>query len=400
MGEKPGLFGRIAQGAGSLFGGPNDPRVSPVDNATAARNAIIQAGLATVAGSGPGSQGTLPTLAQAVMLSRQGGAAERQQAVVRGGQEDIAGMLTQSGIGLPQLREALLKSITTGDIEGGKLLAQIIPSLQAAEAARGAQNPANMQTKEIYNPTTGITEIFPFNPDTGRIAGPALGQAEPSGVYERTYTVGTGDPDGKKAGVYGVLRSGEGDVYLGPPTNTSAGGTGGVQAARMRGLAGAARRGWEALYSSEQPLDQEMTSFWTNLSRRGGDTFIGDAAGAIANWKSEGKSGLALTASMNMLNPMINFLTGAAMSVQEAGRYSIALLPKTWDPPQVRALKRQMSESMVLAMEEAARVNDSSLAERWLEEQGNVELVTGWEMELDNPPDNPPGLFDDLVPRN
>ena len=77
------------------------------------------------------------------------------------------------------------------------------------------------------------------------------------------------------------------------------------------------------------------------------------------------------------------------MTAQEAGRYTLALLPKTWDPPAVRALKKQMSLSLIEAMEEAGGTPEAGT--RWLEQNGNVEQAMQWELEMDNPPGAPAG---------
>jgi hypothetical protein len=65
---------------GSIFGGQFDPRLSQAQNEAVQRQAIIQAGLATIAGSGPNAQGVVPGTLQSMAQGALHGQAYGQQA--------------------------------------------------------------------------------------------------------------------------------------------------------------------------------------------------------------------------------------------------------------------------------------------------------------------------------
>lgn len=163
MNEKlAGLFSNLGRGASGLFGGPVDPRLPPEQQAAARREALITAGLSAIIGSGPGSTGALPTLAQAALVGRQTGQQAQDRAVQQAGQGQIADLLAQGGVDLPSLRQALIQSARIGDSEGTKTLAAIITSMQAAQP-----DPTKLQSEKGINPDTGYEELLNFDPVRG-----------------------------------------------------------------------------------------------------------------------------------------------------------------------------------------------------------------------------------------
>lgn len=93
----PGLLGspvqRLAQrastGLGQLFGGQDDPRLTAEQNEAARRQAIMQAGLATLAASQESGASGLGSIAQGAMYGQQAGAQGREMAYARTAEDRI-----------------------------------------------------------------------------------------------------------------------------------------------------------------------------------------------------------------------------------------------------------------------------------------------------------------------
>lgn len=371
--EPDSLIGRVMHPFATLFGGAPDPRLGPDANRQAMRNAILTGGLNTMAVASQPGANAVGSIAQGALAGQQAGAQGRQAAVQQQGRDQIA-QLAEAGIDIPTARQMLVTALSTGDMESAKLLTAALTSMQASQAT-----PRALQRQRTVHPETGQDVIAAFDPTTGRYDFTNAVPAPPdAGVYERTFVLDEGNGE---RGLYGIVEQTGEQVRLGSAP-TPGGGTGGVQGALMRGLANAAGQANEAL----EPLDAELSGFFINASRRAGDNILGDINRAIANAASDGQAGLALTAGLNFINPSVRFLSGAQMNENEAARYIVALLPVTWDPPEVRQFKRQMRDSLVEAMK------TSGTGDQWLEQQDPSAHERVMELQYTTPPGQG-GLF-------
>lgn len=111
----PSRLSRFGSALGQVFGGQFDPRLSDEQNKAAQRQALMQAGLATIAASGPSfvPQSLAQILAQGAMAGQQAGAGARGQKAY------------QAALQNP----ALLEGLTPSQIA----LLQALPPEQAAE---------------------------------------------------------------------------------------------------------------------------------------------------------------------------------------------------------------------------------------------------------------------------
>ena len=345
-----GLFPKIAGPFATLFGGRADPRLDPEQNSNAARDAVLMAGLQTLQSASQPGASAVGSIADGAVAGQQVGRQLRGEAVQQNQRQDLA-QLAAGGIDIPTARRMLVSALAAGDTESAKYITAVLTSMQAQQPG-----PPNLQRVETVDPRTGEPVIAAFNPATGQVdysnAVPA--PADPQ-VYERTFRL---EEAPGKEGLYGVIRATGETVRIGDaPTSGS---RGGVQGAMMRGLGNAARRANEAL----EPLDDELSGALINIARRAGDTTFGDITRWLANASSDGRAGLALTAGLNFINPAVRFLSGAQMNENEASRYIVALLPVTYDTPEIRSFKREMRQSLIDAMTTTGGSGDEWLESR------------------------------------
>jgi hypothetical protein len=159
-----GILDALGNGIGEVFGGPNDPNLSPEENRHARALALIRAGLATIANSGNGG-GALRALAGGALAGQEVGAASRATSQATAQRAKLAAIV-QSGAGLPQLMQVFQEMIAAGDVEGAKAVGTVIQSVQAAES-KGKASP-----RIVTDPTTGQPLVV--DPNT-RQAGPVIG---------------------------------------------------------------------------------------------------------------------------------------------------------------------------------------------------------------------------------
>jgi hypothetical protein len=333
MGDRlASLFTGFGRGTHSLFGGSPDPRLSPEQNAQASRDALIHAGLAAIIGSGPGSPGTLPTLAAAAIQGRQTGTQNRAQAVQRGGQQQIAQLLQQGGVDLPQLRQSLIQAISTGDIETAKLLTATITSMQSAQP-----NPVNLQQFEGVNPETGLTELGTFNPRGGGREFSGIEAPSSSVQYQTVQMPGDDQPY-----VYALdPRSGTPIARVGLPVNQGSGD--GTSQERLNArLAGVAESANAQLSSG---LDERLAGIGVNLARQEG------LIGAVANFFLSDEGQTAGAVALQFLNPTVRYLSGAQMTEQESLRYYRALMPRFGERQAAIEQKRRARQDLIDAMD-------------------------------------------------
>lgn len=323
------LLERLRGPFGDIFAGGTDPRLSPQQNQDVQKQAIIQAGLSTILGASQPGASALASIAGGGLAGREAGGQLRQQAVRRGGQQEIAGLLSQGGIDLPALREAMITSLKTGDIESMKVIGSVITSMQAAEGRQTAT--PNLTTVESFDSETGITSIFNRDPRTGELVGDAIAQKPPVARIRPERRL-------KEGVMHQVLVDERGvEVQdLGPVPD--AGGEGGVQTRINANLATLMSEAENVLSTVDETLANPIVATLASIVRKGG--VFGTAANiALRNVSPEGQ--LALAAGDQWVTAAVRLISGAQMTQQERQGYRSAYLPSGGDSDQVQAQKAE-----------------------------------------------------------
>lgn len=150
---------------GDAFSGPTDPRLSEDQNAAARKQALFNAGLATILG-GRGGNSLAQALALGAMTGQQTGAG------IRGGQVAMAQkeatkkrLMDAIGTGQiqePQLRKMFAEALIAGDIDAARTLSEVLKSLPDPKAAI-IDSGAYMVEAEGKNPTTGKMDRYTYD---------------------------------------------------------------------------------------------------------------------------------------------------------------------------------------------------------------------------------------------
>lgn len=145
---------------GQLFGGRDDPRLSPEANASARQQAMLQAGLATLAsGGGFGQPQGLQRLAMGALVGQQAGAQAREEAVEAGLEaREVAlqakiGQLfgdSAEGVNRETASRALQLAIAAGDQETAKNINEFIKTLPEPD------QPAEPKTVNLADGTVAV----------------------------------------------------------------------------------------------------------------------------------------------------------------------------------------------------------------------------------------------------
>lgn len=150
---------------GTVFGGQNDPRLSPEQNEQQRRQAILMAGLGIL---GSGETG-LRAIAQGAMYGQQAGMQGRQNVLAQqqatASQDALRGAVKDGQIDRSALERLFVAAIQSGDMEAAGKLSEVLKSM-------GGQQQSNLpswQSKEGVNPATGKPEQYQINPQTGEI---------------------------------------------------------------------------------------------------------------------------------------------------------------------------------------------------------------------------------------
>lgn len=171
---KTGLLAQIGQGLGTLFGGKADPMLSAAQNKQARDAALMQAGLAMLAASGPSPvrQSLGQIVAQGAMAGQQAGTASRaglvQEAAKAQGAEAMGRAFGDGQVGLPQLHAAFAEAVRSGNAEAAKSIATVIQSVESAQAQTADTGAYNSAAVGI-NPETGKPEQYLLDRRTGTV---------------------------------------------------------------------------------------------------------------------------------------------------------------------------------------------------------------------------------------
>ena len=355
------ILDKIRSGATGLFSGPRIPGQQGQD--PGAREGLISAGLATIIAANNGA--TLPeALAMGAQQGRGAGANARQEFANRQTREGLSQMLEQEGYNRDNLTSTAFQLLAAGDMEGAKGVFNILQSLPSAIA------PATVNTRNVEMTVGEIRRQGGVVPE-GLEDNAVMIVPENPRTLERQFDRATVRPPEEESefDMYdpnsptGKMRVRVVDgaiIPIAPAGDTGGGDTMSTERGLALGLYRSAKSAAEAMI--ENDLDEELTGVLINMGRRAGDTGFGDAWRWASNQATNDRSGLALTAALNFINPAVRFLTGAQMNESEASRYIVGLIPTTWDPPAVVAFKRRMRASLVDAMGTAGGNGDG-----WLE---------------------------------
>lgn len=148
------LLGKVGQGFGLLFGGMNDPRLSPAENLMARKQAMLNAGLNVLSASGPSAQpiGFGQILAHGAMAGQQAGGAIRQQIGQQNRRSEIAQML-EGGATPEALQKLLANALASGDSATANAIVgymdKMKPSRKTLLAGEGNRFLIDQETGEV-----------------------------------------------------------------------------------------------------------------------------------------------------------------------------------------------------------------------------------------------------------
>lgn len=186
------LLDRAWDGIGSLFGGMENPDLTPEQNEQLRRQAMLNAGMsAMVASNNGGNLGDAATAAmiagqQSASMSQEQMIARQEQMLAEGRRQELQGMM---GGGPQGLMDAFSYALSNGDFESASAIGSILPSVLANQPKPAAPVEYEQGSGTLVNPNTGLEEQYlynPTNPEDVRFLGQA-GKKTPGVV------VNTGD---------------------------------------------------------------------------------------------------------------------------------------------------------------------------------------------------------------
>ncbi|MGE0278354.1 MAG: hypothetical protein AB7R40_23405 [Nitrospiraceae bacterium] len=407
----PGLFGRIGRGAQSLFGGPGDPRLSPAENQNATREAILRAGLGLISGSGPGSRGTLPTLAEAIILGRDTGTAARGTALQKKGHEEIANLLQQGGIDANGLRRALITAVTFGNMDDARTIASILPSLQTAEASTGSQPPNRQQVDTVVSASAGAppqvvqalgegTRVsVQRDPLSGRVYWESAVPSPPeqSMFIDRRLVADENSPTGWSWEGFDRQIGAERRVQGAPPPGGSA--TGGTAGERVSASLGNVARVSNDLLT---PVQDYLRSFPAEMMRSNSNIIS-----LLGRVFADDPTQAAVSYAAGVLNPAVRYLSGAQMTEQESKRYDRMLFGRFGESEETGRAKERMRVLLISAMDPSnpqIPPAPPGLSKTEVESYVDAQMGLLWaraqsEARNGQAPPGGGGAYDDLIPR-
>jgi len=163
-----GGIGRVGTGLQSLFTGPDDPNLSPEQNESAKRQAMVQAGLASLMASGPNPVPTsfAQVLAQSALSGRAAGSQLRQQSGQANVQGEIAAAMG-SGNGEMDptaLRRVLQKLISIGDFEGAAKVNDLLKQFSPTAASLQVTRPTDSGSYQVTGTPDQVNAVLPTLP--------------------------------------------------------------------------------------------------------------------------------------------------------------------------------------------------------------------------------------------
>jgi hypothetical protein len=150
---------------GDAFSGPADPRLSAEQNDAARKQALFNAGIATILG-GRGGNTTAQALAIGALTGQQAGASHRGGQVMNA-QKEAAKKRLQDALGAgmvdeQSLRRMFTQALIAGDIDSARTLSEVLKSLPDPKAVT-IDSGAYMVEAEGKNPTTGKMDRYTYD---------------------------------------------------------------------------------------------------------------------------------------------------------------------------------------------------------------------------------------------
>lgn len=233
----PGLlsrfFNKFGPAVSQVFGGVDDPRLSPEENQRARRQAMIQSGLATIMAANQSGATALGSVAAGAMHGQQAGGALREQTYGQGIDVNRRRMyeeLVKGGeVDVPMLRRLFTQAIASGDTEGAKAISQV---LQVADGSSGGLDTGSYMVQgEGVNPQTGKVEKYLMDRRTGETKWTGI-QPAPSSSSTSLQVKDGVNPETGKVEQY-AFNPATGDIrWLGVPPAPTGTGSNGVELQR------------------------------------------------------------------------------------------------------------------------------------------------------------------------
>jgi hypothetical protein len=317
------------------------------------RDAILTAGLTTVAGASQPGASAAGSIAMGALQGRQAGAQGREGLVQQQGREQMA-QLAEGGIDIPTARQMLVQSMRTGDMETAKYLTAMITSMQANQAQQAPNIRFTEQTLgdsrfQIGNDPQSGAELF--RRELGPAQAPNIQFAPP-----------VSDEMGERS-VYAVDRSTGGKVYWGQ----APGGGGDSFAQKNENLARIMDNAEQVLAQHDSELARPIVSVLSEWSRDGG------VFGTLANVglqaiSPEGQ--MASAARDRWVSAFVPILSGAQMTELERANYRVAFTTQGGDSAEVQRQKAQARALAAIMFQADPTQLDSAAANKVLERVG------------------------------
>jgi hypothetical protein len=393
-----GLFDALKQGVLGIFQGPQDPRVP---QGTGTREALIHAGLATMASDDVGMQ----AIAQGIMQGREMGMATQQFQVKQQQQAALAAFLEEAGYDREGLTSVFMRVLASGDLESAKAVSEVLKSLPdpkqptpynrqsvptVVSAAAGA--PADV----VQRLGEGTAVRVQQDPRTGETHwNTAVPEQPQEKIYETTFV----EPNPQShTGAYriGIRRDTGAREVIGLANPPAGAGGGGQQEKINRNLAEAMKQADEALGPVDASLSDPIVGAIANMSNAGG-TIGYLARGALSLFP---KAQLAAGARERWVAPAVRLMSGAQMTEQERQTYRVAYTTQPYDHPELirqKTVARATLASLFAddpdGMQQMSEAEARQVLDQVLTAAGApTPFGAGFETDPDNP-------FGDLIPK-
>ncbi|MEE8607959.1 MAG: hypothetical protein V3S55_10150 [Nitrospiraceae bacterium] len=331
MAEHPGLFGRVGEGIGTLFGGRADPSLSPEANRRATSDALVQAGLATLLTEGPGgvSPTTIQAISTGIAAGRGAGAATREVETEKQQLAQLKAAIDEGGL---DTRDLFLRALSIGDIDSANLLGQLARSegSRAGQVTRFKEGigPEGLGIYRVDSAGNLLNKILDVRPRGA--AGQRFGEPQ---VFTRAR-------DNKQImGVWDAeANDGRGGVVELPELLPN-------QSLAQQTQAGLGQVGLVANTALEEVADA-LGTITTDFASDSNSFFIS----TVANFVATDEQQIAMSLADTFLNVTVRWLSGAQMTDQERTNYRRAMIPRAGDREFAKRVKSLMRANIAEAM--------------------------------------------------
>ncbi len=327
-----GLLGRLIGGAGTLFGGRDDPSLSAQANRNARSDALVASGAATLLSERPGGGARTPiqSLAEGIIAGRAVGAETRAEESEK---QQLAQLKTALSDQSLDSRDMFLRALSIGDIPSANLLGQLARDENDANAT------SNIRFKEGIGPEgLGIYRVAA----DGQLLDKIL-DVRPRGTSGSRF----GDPTVFR-------RASDNKDIMGIWDAEANDGRGGVvelpeilppQTLAAKTQAGLGQVGIVANTALEGVVDT-LGTLTTDFASDSTNFFVSTVATFLATDDQQ----VAMSLANTFLNVTVRWLSGAQMTDQERTNYRRAMLPRAGERDFSKRVKTIMRRSIAQAM--------------------------------------------------